>query len=143
MNNKFKIIRLSVILIAVVISLLLPLAACSTTSSPAASSSRGPTGTGAPNTIDLTAQNLSFDKNSITVPAGAQITINFNNKDNGVSHNFAVYNDQSASQKIFVGDVVTGPGTKTYTFTAPATPGTYFFRCDIHPTQMTGKFIVQ
>jgi plastocyanin len=63
--------------------------------------------------------------------------------DSGIPHNFAVYNNQSATTVIFRGDVVTGPGTKTYTFTAPATPGTYFFRCDVHPTQMTGQFIVQ
>lgn len=38
---------------------------------------------------------------------------------------------------------MTGPATTTYTFTAPSTPGTYFFRCDVHPTVMTGQFIVQ
>jgi plastocyanin len=80
---------------------------------------------------------------SITVKAGAQVTINFNNMDSGVPHNFAAYTDQSAATVIFKGDTVTGPGTKTYTFTAPTTPGTYFFRCDVHPTQMTGQFIVQ
>jgi len=32
--------------------------------------------------------------------------------------------------------------TTTYTFTAPSTPGTYFFRCDVHPETMTGQFIV-
>jgi plastocyanin len=37
---------------------------------------------------------------------------------------------------------VTGPTTTTYTFTAPSTPGSYFFRCDVHPTQMTGTFVV-
>ncbi|MCE5338312.1 MAG: cupredoxin domain-containing protein [Methanomicrobiaceae archaeon] len=94
-------------------------------------------------TVDLTAENIKFDKSTITVPAGAAVTVNFNNKDSGVPHNFAVYTDSSASQNIFKGDTVTGPATTTYTFTAPATPGTYFFRCDVHPQQMTGDFIVQ
>lgn len=94
-------------------------------------------------TVDLTAENIAFDKSTITVPAGAQVTVNFTNKDNGIPHNFAVYTDSSASQNIFKGDTVTGPGTTTYTFTAPTTPGTYFFRCDVHPQQMTGDFVVQ
>ena len=29
----------------------------------------------------------------------------------------------------------------TYVFTAPAIPGTYYFRCDLHPS-MQGQFIV-
>lgn len=94
-------------------------------------------------TVDLTAENIKFDKSTITVPAGAAVTVNFNNKDSGVPHNFAVYTDSSASQNIFKGDTVTGPATTTYTFTAPSTPGTYFFRCDVHPQQMTGDFVVQ
>jgi plastocyanin len=92
--------------------------------------------------IDLVAKGFAFDKSTITVPAGAMVTINFDNQDSGVSHNFAVYTDSSAKTPIFVGDVITGPKTTTYTFTAPTEPGDYFFRCDIHPTTMTGTFIV-
>ncbi len=149
MKNKIRFIQFSTVLVMVVILLMLTLAACSSTSSPtptatgnqATTSSRAPTATstaGAATNINLTAQNLSFDKTSITVPAGAQVTINFSNKDSGITHNFAVYTDSSASNKIFAGDMVAGPGNKTYTFTAPSKPGTYFFRCDVHPTQMTG-----
>jgi plastocyanin len=81
--------------------------------------------------------------NTITVPAGKSITVNFDNQDSGIPHNFAVYTNSSATSPIFVGDNITGPARITYTFTAPSTPGTYFFRCDVHPTQMTGAFIVQ
>jgi plastocyanin len=94
-------------------------------------------------TIDLVAKNIAFDLSTITVPAGAQVTVNFDNQDSGIPHNFAVYTDSSASTPIFVGQIITGPKTATYTFTAPATPGSYFFRCDVHPTIMTGTFIVQ
>ncbi|MEN6341362.1 MAG: cupredoxin domain-containing protein [Methanospirillum sp.] len=80
---------------------------------------------------------------TITAPAGAQVTVTFNNMDSGVPHNFAVYTDSSATTPIFKGPIVTGPTTTTYTFTAPSTPGTYFFRCDVHPTIMTGTFVVQ
>ncbi len=91
--------------------------------------------------IDLTAQNLAFSLSEITVQAGAQVTVNFNNMDANIPHNFAVYTDSSASTAIFQGQLVTGPTTTTYTFTAPSTAGNYFFRCDVHP-EMTGTFVV-
>ena len=94
-------------------------------------------------TISLVAQNTAFNKSTIIVPAGATVTIDFNNRDT-VPHNFSVYFNSSATPPaIFQGPAIAGPATTTYKFTAPATPGTYFFRCDIHPNQMTGNFIVQ
>ncbi len=75
-------------------------------------------------TIPLTAQNLAFSTSTITVRAGEEVTIAFNNMDAGVPHNFAVYTDSSASTAIFKGAIVTGPTTTTYTFTAPSAPGT-------------------
>ena len=100
-------------------------------------------GGGASTTIALSAQNIAFNLSTITVPAGAQITINFQNNDAGIPHNFAVYDTSAASHTIFKGDIITGVSSTTYTFTAPSTPGTYFFRCDVHPNQMYGDFIVQ
>lgn len=94
-------------------------------------------------TINLTAKNIAFDKNSITVPAGAHVTVNFDNQDSGIPHNFAAYTDSSASKSIYVGAVITGPKKVMYAFDAPSQAGTYFFRCDVHPTTMTGQFIVQ
>ena len=94
-------------------------------------------------TINLTAKNIAFNTDKITVPAGSHITVIFNNQDSGIPHNFAVYTDSSAQTPVFIGQIITGPATITYTFDAPTQPGTYFFRCDVHPTQMTGQFIVQ
>jgi plastocyanin len=94
-------------------------------------------------TVGLTAQNTKFNTSTITVPAGANVTVNFNNMDSGVPHNLAVYTDSSAANKIFIGQIITGPKTTTYTFTAPSKPGTYYFRCDVHPTTMYGNFIVK
>jgi hypothetical protein len=96
-------------------------------------------------TISLTAQNMSFDKSSISVPSGASVTVNFNNKDTGVPHNFAVYQTLAGGQTkaIYVGDTITGQRTITYKFVAPAGPGNYFFECDVHPLQMNGTFVIQ
>lgn len=93
-------------------------------------------------TIDLAANKFAFDKKTITVPAGAHVTINFNNEDTGIAHNFALYDTQAAKRTIFQGDVIAGPKKIVYSFDAPADPGNYFFRCDVHPTTMTGQFVV-
>jgi plastocyanin len=116
-------------------------ASCSSaTATPTPTATLTPTTTPINITIDLVAKNLAFDKSTITVPAGANVTINFDNQD-GVSHNFALYTDSSADTLIFRGQLTTSP--TTYNFTAPSTPGNYFFRCDVHPTMMTGTFVVE
>jgi plastocyanin len=94
-------------------------------------------------TIDLVAKNIAFDKSTISVPAGAEVTINFDNKDSGIPHNFAVYESSAAKKVVFKGKVITGPKKITYTFTAPKQAGDYYFRCDVHPQIMTGTFTVQ
>ena len=71
-----------------------------------------------------------------------EITVSFDNQDSGIPHNFAVYQDNTAAEQIFKGDIVVGPRIITYTFTAPTEPGSYFFRCDVHPEVMTGTFVV-
>jgi plastocyanin len=136
--------------------LLMVLSACTGSPSPARSISPTPPSTAAVSsppaapdtassagqaiTIDLTAQSFTFSQSTITVPAGAGVIINFNNKDSA-PHNFAAYTDSKATTSIFVGKLITGPASITYDFKAPAKAGDYFFRCDAHP-QMTGKFVV-
>ena len=121
--------------IAILAGTVLLLAACTSTST---SSPTFTPGTGASVTINLTAQNSSFDKSTIRVPAGADVTVVFDNKDS-VPHNLAVYKTNSADEAIFIGGIITGPETITYRFTAPVTPLKYFFRCDVHPF-MKGDF---
>jgi plastocyanin len=148
MKNIAKFARWLPVLGVLLISL--TVLACS--SSPSSSTppntglSTKPTGTSTGSagavTIDISAKNTAFDTNKITVQAGAQVTINFTNDDAGVPHNIAFYTDKTASTPIYVGKTIQGVATTTYTFTAPTTPGTYFFRCDVHPSIMTGDFIV-
>jgi plastocyanin len=111
-----------------------------------ASADGGPGGggaTGGPVTVTIVAQNLQFDPTTITASAGVQVTVNFDNRDAGVLHNVAFYTNRSASSAIFVGEITTGPVVVDEGFTAPSTPGSYFFRCDVHPDVMTGAFNVQ
>jgi plastocyanin len=93
-------------------------------------------------TVQLVAKDISFDTDEITLAAGAEATIQLDNQDEGLPHNVAIYEDESAETVIFQGDIVDGPGTAEYTFTAPDA-GTFFFRCDVHPTQMTGTVVVE
>ena len=92
--------------------------------------------------INLTAENIEFDTDTITVPAEANVTVHFTNRDDGVPHNLAIYDSNLRSESIFVGEIITGPDETNYTFTAPSDPGTYYFQCDVHPF-MNGDFIVE
>ena len=92
--------------------------------------------------LKLIARNMKFSESNITVPAAAKIKMAFENQDYHVPHNFALYEDATAAKSIFIGQVISGPATVDYTFTAPAKAGDYFFRCDVHPLIMTGTFRV-
>ncbi|HOI12429.1 MAG TPA: hypothetical protein PLG75_01145 [Methanoculleus sp.] len=51
---------------------------------------------------------MAFDTDTITVPAGAEVTMNFDNQDQGIPHNVAVYDSPLRSEAIFVGEIITG-----------------------------------
>ncbi len=87
---------------------------------------------------------LQFNRSSLTVAGGGQVTVSVSNQDTGIGHNFAVYTDSNATQAIAGAgsNVCTAPCSFTLSFPAPQ-PGTYFFRCDVHPADMTGQFIVR
>jgi plastocyanin len=110
---------------------------------PQAENGGEPAPTPAPGTtqIELVAEDLAFDQESLSAPAGQPVAVLFDNRDASVPHNFAVYADPGFRQVVFQGELVTGPATTTYTFNAPSTPGAYPFKCDVHP-DMTGRFTV-
>jgi nitrite reductase (NO-forming) len=92
--------------------------------------------------LKLVAHNTVFDTACLAAPAGKAFTIAFDNQDPAIPHNMSIYTDDSATTALFTGEMVTGP--KKVTYDVPALDaGTYFFRCDVHPTTMTGTFIVR
>lgn len=93
-------------------------------------------------TLNLVAKNVMFDTSDLSVSANAAFTIHFDNQDAGIPHNVAIYTDKSATTNLFRGQIVTGPATQDYAV-PPLQPGTYYFRCDVHPTVMFGTFTVK
>ncbi len=90
----------------------------------------------------VTASNISFDTDTLSIPAGTGASLTFDNKDAGTPHNIAIYpSEADLTDPLFRGEVVTGPATATYQI-PPLDPGSYFFHCDVHPT-MNGTVTVQ
>lgn len=90
--------------------------------------------------VSIVAKDIVFDKKSLTLQAGQQISVTFDNQDKDIPHNFAIYS-KDLSEKIFDTGIFPGVETRKGTFTAPA-PGDYTFRCDVHPP-MTGSVTFQ
>lgn len=98
-----------------------------------------PAGSYPPGTPTITAKDIAFTQHQIQAPAGKSFTLVFQNTD-GAPHNVAIVQDGS-SDPAFTGDVIMGPREVAYTIPALA-PGTYRFRCDVHP-DMTGSLVVR
>jgi plastocyanin/uncharacterized membrane protein len=77
-----------------------------------------------------------FVPGELTAPSGEPLAIRFLNEDEGVQHNVAIYVDDSATESLFVGDLIQGPEMVAYEVPA-LDAGSYYFRCDVHP-QMEG-----
>lgn len=89
----------------------------------------------------VSANNIAFNTNELSIPAGVRALLEFNNQE-VVPHNVGIFKGSDATgEKIFTGDVITGPREIVYAI-LPLAPGAYFFRCDIHPTTMTGSIKV-
>ncbi|MFN2545092.1 MAG: cytochrome c oxidase subunit II [Actinomycetota bacterium] len=103
---------------------------------------QGPQCSPSGSTVDLEAKGIHFDTDCLAAPAKQPFTIDFDNQDSGVPHNVAIYTDDSAAKALFTGDIVTGVKKVPYQVD-PLPAGSYFFRCDVHPTAMFGTFIVK
>ena len=89
----------------------------------------------------LSAASVAFDTDHLTFAAGEETTLPFNNEDSA-PHNFSIYADDTAKKSLFVGPEVP-PGSATDYSIDPLDKGEYFFRCDLHPTSMTGTVTVE
>ncbi len=94
-----------------------------------------------PSTADVTVTSvdMAFDASSLTAPAGTAFTLALINEDS-MPHNVAIYTDETKSEKLFEGELVTDA---TIVYEIPALDaGEYFFECSLHP-DMTGALVVE
>lgn len=109
-----------------------------------------PAGACEPSGTDLTitappgAQTDGFDTECLAAPAEEPLTVEFANDDTTV-HNWALYTDPSGSEYLGGGTLEepVDAGQSTTYEVDPLDPGEYFYRCDFHPTTMTGNLVVE
>ncbi|MGH2633860.1 MAG: cupredoxin domain-containing protein, partial [Tepidiformaceae bacterium] len=86
-----------------------------------------------------------FVTTQYTVKAGEKVTFALTNAGK-VPHNMTIApangNFDDAAAVTSDPQIIGGGKTGTLVWQAPNTPGTYNFRCDLHPTQMTGTITV-
>lgn len=103
-----------------------------------------PTGGGATAEIRMV-PTIQFDTAELTIAAGTDVTITVDNIDTGIPHNFAVYTSRDAAESgeeaLAATEICTAPCTEVVTLNLSA--GEYFFRCEVHPAQMTGTLVVE
>lgn len=83
----------------------------------------------------IAAENIAFDTAALNWTSGTEVTLTFDNRDpvevTG-AHNVSIYEGDTA---LFQGELIDGPATVDYAI-PPLEPGSYEFRCDIHPTML-------
>lgn len=82
--------------------------------------------------LTIVAENIQFDTDELSVPAGEEVSLTFDNQDAGVPHNVAIYEDDSTDEELFVGEIFDGVAEMTYEI-PPMEAGSYYFHCDVHP----------
>ena len=88
----------------------------------------------------IVAKAVAFESDTLSAPAGEETTFTLDNQDT-VPHNLSFYESEGGPE-LAKGDTVKG-GAKAEVTVPGQQPGTYFFRCDLHPTGMTGDFVVE
>ncbi len=83
---------------------------------------------------------FSFSPDNISVPAGAEVTLNVKNL-GALDHNFHImligseinekWEEEDEASAFLNLEILGGGGARTVTFTAPTTPGTYQFVCSV------------
>jgi plastocyanin len=92
--------------------------------------------------LEIAAENTEYDVSELNAPPGEKLTLQFDNDDPDIQHNWSLYETEESTDPIFEGEILTGVDTIDYSID-PLDAGTYHFHCDIHPTVMKGELIVE
>lgn len=82
--------------------------------------------------LSISAVDLQFSSDTLEFPAGEESELEFVNDDaSSIQHNVAIYEEEGGAD-VFVGEVI--PGGQTTTYSVPAMEaGELYFQCDVHP----------
>jgi plastocyanin len=89
---------------------------------------------------EITTDN-KFSPTKLAAKAGVPVALTVQNKGSAV-HNWHVTDTKDDSGKEIKTDLTDAGKSSSVTFTI-SKPGTYHFRCDVHPSDMTGTLTVQ
>lgn len=116
------------------VGMALIVAACATDPSPTP-------GRPAPVAMSLTARNIAFEPEMLTVRAGVGVVLAFDNFDPGVPHGLVLLADAAHNKPLGEARIVTGPDHQQLEI-PPLVPGRYLLSCVVHPN-MTATLQVE
>ena len=96
-------------------------------------------GGGEGNNVTVEGKDNAFDPETFTVRAGEEATVTLENT-GSATHTLTVYSDENFETAVDGADTDTVNGGESGEFAATFEAGEYYFRCEIHPTQMKGTF---
>ena len=89
--------------------------------------------------LDIVASGVAWDTSCLVAPAGEAFTVNVDNQDAGIPHNFDLLTEEGGDE---IGKTAVEPGPVQQTLDVDALDaGEYFYVCDVHPTTMTGTLV--
>lgn len=89
--------------------------------------------------VTIVSPTSEFDVEAFAVRAGEEVTVTYDNQDDGVPHNLRFDLKGSPSPQT---ETAKGPDIQTISF-AVADPGRYTYICDVHPATMRGTLVVE
>jgi len=102
----------------------------------------GAGGTGMVEELDVQMDDNFFVPDELTVQAGSSVMFRLDNV--GVlPHNLHVADADGSYDNDAASDLINGGQASEFRWDAPGAPGTYLFRCDVPPVDMTGTITVQ
>ncbi len=118
------------------LALTVAIAACGSANAVDPSQSSAPADPGA---VHVQARGMDFATKQVEATAGKAFTIAFDNTAGAAPHNVDILD--ASGRPVFQG-AIADPG-KSLTYSVPAlAPGTYAFRCDLHP-DMKGAIVLK
>ena len=91
--------------------------------------------------LEIEAEGVEFSTGCLAAPADTPFTIGFHNATEGVKHNVEIVTTGSGPvQVLFEGEIFAGEATMTYEVDA-IEAGIYKFKCEVHPSLLSGQFV--